>query len=59
MHYFICFQICRPKGLQTTLSAKHVGQPVSMKETLTLSANGTVIAHKVESLKVIYVIDRC
>ena len=29
-----------------------------MKETLTLSANWTVIAHKVENLKVIHDIDR-
>ncbi|XP_015752563.1 PREDICTED: uncharacterized protein LOC107332349 [Acropora digitifera] len=47
-------KIYRPKGLQTTTSAKNVGQDVRMKESLTLSANGTVIAHKVrlENLKI-------
>ena len=58
MRYFTCFQIYRPKGLQTTTSATNVGQDVRMKESLTLSANGTVIAHKVENLKVIHDIDR-
>ena len=52
MRYFTCFQIYRPKGLQTTPSADNVGQYVWAKISLALSAKGTVIAQNVENLKV-------
>lgn len=45
-------KIYRPKGLQTTTSAKHVGHIVRVKKSLTLSVNGTVIADNVENLKI-------